>query len=81
MYIYIRIGMDMSSLFPKVTSAANLTPNDLVLKKMMYLFTTTYAHNNPDLGLVTINILQRDCNDQNPTVRGLAIRSLTSLRV
>ena len=54
---HMTIGMDMSPLFPKITMAANLTPNDLVLKKMMYLFVCTYAHQNPELALLTINRL------------------------
>ena len=36
---------------------------------------------NPDLTLLTINLLTKDCRDQDPSVRGLALRSLCSLRV
>lgn len=78
---YVTIGMDMSSLMPKVISAANLSPDDLLLKKMMYLYLCTYAKQNPDLALMAINQLQKDCKDTDPNVRGLALRSLCSLRV
>ncbi len=37
------VGMDMSSLFPSMTSCANLSADDLVLKKMLYLYITHYA--------------------------------------
>ena len=54
---------------------------DVVLKKMLYLYITTYAQHNPDLTLLTINLLTKDCRDQDPTIRGLALRSLCQLRV
>ncbi|KIY91801.1 hypothetical protein MNEG_16161 [Monoraphidium neglectum] len=75
------LGMDMSGLFPMMISAANLSPDDVVLKKMLYLYITHYASTTPDLGLLTINQLQKDARDQDPTVRGLALRSLCSLRI
>ncbi|KAL0888115.1 hypothetical protein Bca101_012098 [Brassica carinata] len=69
-------GVDDSKrdLFKKATS-------DIVLKKMCYLYVGNYAKGNPDLSLLTINFLQRDCKDQDPMIRGLALRSLCSLRV
>lgn len=78
---YVTIGMDMSSLMPKVISAANLSPDDLLLKKMMYLYLCTYAKANPELALMAVSQLQKDCKDTDPSVRGLALRSLCSLRV
>jgi vesicle coat complex subunit len=78
---YMTLGMDMSSLFPMMISCANLSPDDVVLKKMLYLYITHYAQQTPDLALLTINQLHKDCADQDPTVRGLALRSLCSLRV
>ncbi|GMH39668.1 hypothetical protein BSKO_07566 [Bryopsis sp. KO-2023] len=78
---YMTVGMDMSTLMPKVISAANLSPDDLLLKKMMYLYLCTYAKQNPDLALMAISQLQKDCKDTDPSVRGLALRSLCSLRV
>lgn len=78
---YMTLGMDMSGLFPMMTSCANLSPDDIVLKKMLYLYITHYAASTPDLALLTINQLHKDCQDQDPTVRGLALRSLCSLRI
>lgn len=75
------MGMDMSSLMTKVISAVNLSPDDLLLKKMMYLYISNYARQKPELALLAINQLQKDCNDRDPSVRGLALRSLCSLRV
>lgn len=78
---YMTLGMDMAGLFPMMTSCANLSPDDVVLKKMLYLYITHYAASTPDLALLTINQLHKDCQDQDPTVRGLALRSLCSLRI
>jgi vesicle coat complex subunit len=78
---YMTMGMDMSGLFPMMTSCANLSQEDIVLKKMLYLYLTHYATQTPNLALMAINQLHKDCNDQDPTIRGLALRSLCSLRL
>ena len=36
-------------------SCANLSPEDIVLKKMLYLYITHYATSVPDLALLAIN--------------------------
>jgi hypothetical protein len=74
-------GMDMSPLFPVMTSCANLSQDDLALKKALHLYLAHYAPAAPDLALLAVSQLQRDCADQDPTVRGLALRCLCSLRV
>ena len=65
----------------QVMTCAVSTGEDVVLKKMLYLYICTYAQSNPDLTLLTINLLTKDCKDQDPTIRGLALRSLCQLRV
>ena len=55
--------------------------DDLVLKKLLYFYITYYATSIPDLALLAINQLHKDCQERDPTVRGLALRSLCSLRV
>ncbi|KAJ7965994.1 Beta-adaptin-like protein [Quillaja saponaria] len=76
---YMTIGIDVSSLFGEMVMCS--AASDIVLKKMCYLYVGNYAKGNPDLALLTINFLQRDCKDEDPTIRGLALRSLCSLRV
>ena len=44
-----------SPLFPSMISCANLSPDDIVLKKMLYLYITHYATSVPDLALLAIN--------------------------
>ncbi|PON76494.1 AP-1, 2,4 complex subunit beta [Parasponia andersonii] len=76
---YMTIGIDVSSLFGEIVMCS--AASDIVLKKMCYLYVGNYAKVNPDLALLTINFLQRDCKDEDPMIRGLALRSLCSLRV
>lgn len=73
------IGIDVSSLFGEMVMCS--ATSDIVLKKMCYLYVGNYAKGNPDLALLTINFLQKDCKDMDPMIRGLALRSLCSLRV
>ncbi|XP_077219797.1 adaptin family protein [Tasmannia lanceolata] len=76
---YMTIGIDVSSLFSEMVMCS--ATSDVVLKKMCYLYVGNYAKGNPDLALLTINFLQKDCKDEDPMIRGLALRSLCSLRV
>ncbi|KAG9455810.1 hypothetical protein H6P81_000318 [Aristolochia fimbriata] len=76
---YMTIGIDVSSLFSEMVMCS--ATSDVVLKKMCYLYVGNYAKGNPDLALLTINFLQKDCRDEDPMIRGLALRSLCSLRV
>lgn len=76
---YMTIGIDVSSLFGEMVMCS--ATSDIVLKKMCYLYVGNYAKGNPDLALLTINFLQKDCKDMDPMIRGLALRSLCSLRV
>ena len=49
---------------------------DLVQKKMIYLYLVNYAEANPELSILAVNTLQKDCRDDDPLIRGL--RSETS---
>lgn len=48
---------------------------------MIYLYLSNYAHSEPDMAIMCINSLRRDCDNEDPLVRGLALRSLCSLRL
>jgi AP-4 complex subunit beta-1 len=76
---YMSLGIDVSRLYTEMVMASSTT--DLVQKKMVYQYLTTYARAKPDLALLCINTLQRDCGDTDPMVCGLALRSLASLRM
>lgn len=49
-------------------------------KKLVYLYLCNYAESHPDLSVLSVNTLLKDFRDENPMVRGLALRSLCSLR-
>ncbi|XP_069800890.1 AP-4 complex subunit beta-1 isoform X2 [Dendropsophus ebraccatus] len=72
-------GDDVSSVFMEMVKASATV--DIVQKKLVYLYMCTYASQKPDLALLTINTLCKDCTDPNPMVRGLALRSMCNLRM
>eukprot|EP00282_Hemiselmis_andersenii_P016122 CAMPEP_0114118816 /NCGR_PEP_ID=MMETSP0043_2-20121206/5780_1 /TAXON_ID=464988 /ORGANISM="Hemiselmis andersenii, Strain CCMP644" /LENGTH=599 /DNA_ID=CAMNT_0001211323 /DNA_START=18 /DNA_END=1814 /DNA_ORIENTATION=+ len=76
---YMTLGIDMSPLFTEMTMAT--ATRDLVQKKMAYLYLSNYASLQADLALLVINTLQKDARDEDPMVRGLALRCLCSLHV
>jgi AP-4 complex subunit beta-1 len=76
---YMTLGIDVSRLFSDMVMACATT--DLIVKKMVYLFLSNYAESNADLAVLAINTLTTDCRDTDPMVRGLALRSLCSLRL
>jgi vesicle coat complex subunit len=54
---------------------------DLVIKKMVYLYLTNYARTHPELAQMCTNTLQKDCGNEDPMVRGLALRALCNLNL
>eukprot|EP01083_Nonionella_stella_P022282 61615_1 len=76
---YMTLGIDVSRLFSEMIMATHT--QDLVQKKMVYLYLCTYAIQKPELTILAINTLQKDGQDDDPMVRGLALRSLCSLRL
>jgi AP-4 complex subunit beta-1 len=53
---------------------------DLITKKMIFLYLTTYAENNASLAIMSINCFVKDINHKDFKIRGLALRNLCSLR-
>lgn len=54
--------------------------NDLIQKKMIYLYLTNYAEFNSELAVMAINTFLKDFKHPDPKIRGLALRNLCSLR-
>lgn len=83
-FLYLQItvlsnsGTDTSEAFPAV--AKLLASNDFIIKKLAYWFVSDNA-DNTDLILLIINTLLKDCEDPNPMMRGLALKTLTNLPV
>lgn len=89
---YMTLGIDVSPLISdmimvqKQSYLCTLTfqagnTKDLIQKKMVNLFLCTYAETHPDISLLAVNTLQNDCRHDNPSIRGLALRSISSLRI
>lgn len=76
---YMTLGIDVSRLFTEMMLA--IETRDLVIKKMVYLFLCNYATTHPELTQMCTNTLQKDCGNDDPMVRGLALRALCSLRL
>uniref|UniRef100_A0A8C3AS20 AP complex subunit beta n=1 Tax=Cyclopterus lumpus TaxID=8103 RepID=A0A8C3AS20_CYCLU len=72
-------GVDVSDLFSEMVKACATV--DIVQKKLVYVFLCSYATLNPELSLLVINTLRKDCQDPNPMVRSLALRNMTNLRL
>uniref|UniRef100_K3WB21 AP complex subunit beta n=1 Tax=Globisporangium ultimum (strain ATCC 200006 / CBS 805.95 / DAOM BR144) TaxID=431595 RepID=K3WB21_GLOUD len=85
---YMTLGIDVSRLFSEMVLCVDT--KDLISKKMVYLYLTNYANKNSELAIMCINTLLNDWYDltifcvnrnEDPMVRGLALRSLCSLRL
>lgn len=76
---YMTLGIDVSRLFTDMMMA--IETKDIVVKKMVYLYLCTYAQKEPELAIMCINTLRRDCDNEDPMVRGVALRSICGLRL
>lgn len=72
------IGIDVSPLFFDMTKAS--ASQDLIIKKMVYLYLTNYAKQKQESAIMVMNTFHRDWNNTNYKIRGLALRALTSLQ-
>ena len=75
---YMTLGIDVSRLYPEMVKASRT--DDMVMKKMIYLYLTNYAEQNQELAILAINTFLMDLKGQNTKIRGLALRSLCSLK-
>lgn len=78
---YMTAGIDMSACFIPATKCVALSKFDLPLKKMLYLYLRSAARQNAAVALLVVQTLLTDAKDADPTIRGLAVRSICSLRV
>jgi len=75
---YMTLGIDVSRLYPEMVKASRT--DDIVMKKMIYLYLTNYAEQNQELAILAINTFLMDLKGNNSKIRGLALRSLCSLK-
>lgn len=55
--------------------------DNLELKKLVYLYLMNYAKSQPDMAIMAVNTFVRDCEDPNPLIRALAVRTMGCIRV
>jgi AP-3 complex subunit beta len=75
-------GRDVSEFFPDVVK--NVVVKSIEVKKMVYLYLVHYADYDAtcrEISLLSINSFQKDMSGNNPLIRGLALRVMTSIRV
>lgn len=73
------VGKDVSSLFPDVVNC--MQTDNLELKKLVYLYLMNYAKSQPDMAIMAVNTFVKDCEDPNPLIRALAVRTMGCIRV
>ncbi|CAJ0580989.1 unnamed protein product, partial [Mesorhabditis spiculigera] len=73
------VGKDVSALFPDVVNC--MQTDNLELKKLVYLYLMNYAKSQPDLAIMAVNTFVKDCEDPNPLIRALAVRTMGCIRV
>ena len=73
------VGKDVSALFPDVINC--MQTDNLELKKLVYLYLMNYAKAQPDLAIMAVNTFVKDCEDPNPLIRALAVRTMGCIRV
>ncbi|CCL99124.1 uncharacterized protein FIBRA_01138 [Fibroporia radiculosa] len=71
----ITMGNDMSSLFGDVIQCLSIP--SLEIKKMVYLFLVCYGRTKADQIRHVIPSFLQDCEDRNPLIRALAIRTMS----
>jgi len=73
------VGKDVSALFPDVVNC--MQTENLELKKLVYLYLMNYAKSQPDMTIMAVNTFVKDCDDPNPLIRALAVRTMGCIRV
>ncbi|XP_032673587.1 AP-1 complex subunit beta-1 isoform X2 [Odontomachus brunneus] len=82
------VGKDVSALFPDVVNC--MQTDNLELKKLVYLYLMNYAKSQPDMAIMAVNTfvkelatspITKDCEDPNPLIRALAVRTMGCIRV
>ncbi|GHJ87409.1 hypothetical protein NliqN6_3811 [Naganishia liquefaciens] len=71
------MGNDMAPLFPDMIQC--MTIQVLEIKKMVYLYLMNYARVKSDEIAQAIPGFLSDCEDRNPLIRALAIRTMSSI--
>ena len=72
------LGIDLSSIFTDVLMLSYT--NDIISKKMIYLYLMNYAETNEETSIMAMNTFLKDCVAKDGKIRGLALRTLCGLK-
>ncbi|OMJ18397.1 AP-3 complex subunit beta-2 [Smittium culicis] len=72
-------GFDLSMHFPLVVK--NVESKSIEIRKLVYIFLTKYAEKDPDLALLSINTFQKDLSDRNHSIRAMALKVLSGIKI
>ena len=73
------VGKDVSTLFPDVVQC--MQTDSIELKKLVYLYVTSYARSQPEIAVLAVNTFRKDSSDPNPLIRALAVRTMGCIRL
>ncbi|KAI9051652.1 hypothetical protein LZ554_004694 [Drepanopeziza brunnea f. sp. 'monogermtubi'] len=59
----------------------NVASPNIEIKKLVYIYLLAHAESEPDLALLSINTIQKSLSDQSPTIRALALKTMSGIRV
>jgi len=68
-------GEDMSRLFADVLRGSAMCTNEQ-FKRMTHQYFALFCENSPDLALLCVHLLRKDCIDRSPIVRSSTLRLL-----
>ncbi|XP_046333588.1 AP-4 complex subunit beta-1-like [Haliotis rufescens] len=75
------LSANHANLTPLLPSAVKLLAHsDMCIKKMAGHILIQYGANDPEMILLAINTLLKDCQESNPMLRGLALKTLCALQ-
>ena len=75
----MRQGDNVQSLFSSMLRCVKT--NDLELKKLTYLYLTTYSAQEPEQAIMAVNTFIQDSQDNNPLIRALAVRTMCRIKL
>ena len=75
----MRQGDNVQFLFSSMLRCVKTA--DLELKKLTYLYLTTYSSQEPEQAIMAVNTFIQDSQDPNPLIRALAVRTMCKIRL
>lgn len=75
----LRAGENVQSAFAAMLRCVRT--DDLELKKQVYLYLLSYSSQEPEQAIMAVNTFIRDCEDSNPLVRALAVRTMCRIKL